>query len=55
MILSQDRRSTFTLTNDEGKRSTVIIEARYVPVPVKLEPRESINSLFRGLKNIDIL
>ncbi len=30
--------------NDEDKTSTVEIEAHYVPVPIKLEPRESINS-----------
>lgn len=36
--------------DDESNNSTVEIEARYVPVPVKLEPRESINStLFRLL------
>jgi hypothetical protein len=40
----QDRRSTFRLTDPDGNSSTVEIEARYVPVPVKLLARESINS-----------
>ena len=45
-VHTQDRRESFILTDvqDESKISTVEIEARYVPVPVKLEPRESINS-----------
>lgn len=30
--------------SDEKNTSTVTIETRYVPVPVKLEPRESVNS-----------
>lgn len=47
LIRIKDRRGSFILTdvNDESKFSTVEIEARYVPVPVKLEPRESINSM----------
>jgi len=41
----QDGRSKFDLEDVDGRTSaTVEIEARYVPVPVKLEPRESINS-----------
>ena len=37
--------ATFTLlSEDYRKTSTVEIEARYVPVNIKLEPRESINS-----------
>jgi Ca2+-dependent lipid-binding protein len=45
-VHAQDHRESFTLTDveDESNISTVEIEARYVPVPVKLEPRESINS-----------
>jgi len=44
-MLGQDGPTKFTLEDDEGRyTSTVEIEARYVPVPVKLEPRESINS-----------
>jgi hypothetical protein len=35
------------LTNNEGgSDSTVVIEARYIPVPVILEPRETVNSKF---------
>ena len=45
-MVVQDGPTPFTLVNqdDEDKRSTVIIEARYLPVPLKLEPRESVNS-----------
>lgn len=34
---------TITLTQDDDE-STVMVEARYIPVPIKLEPRESLNS-----------
>lgn len=38
--------TTYTLTDIDGRRqSTVEIEARYVPVDIKLEPRESINNM----------
>ena len=30
--------------DDDGRTSVVEIEARYVPVPITLEPRESVNS-----------
>lgn len=37
----------FTLNNSEGEKdSSVVIEARYIPVPVVLEPRETVNSKF---------
>ncbi|KAG5220503.1 transmembrane protein [Salix suchowensis] len=37
----------FTLADESGRNtSTVEVEARYVPVPVKLDPRESINSAY---------
>ncbi|OJA07635.1 hypothetical protein AZE42_01107 [Rhizopogon vesiculosus] len=48
-----DRRSTFTLRDPDGNSSTVEIEARYVPVPVKLLPRESINN--QGMLRVDLL
>ncbi|KIJ68717.1 hypothetical protein HYDPIDRAFT_81596 [Hydnomerulius pinastri MD-312] len=50
-----ERRSSFNLMHPdgEGRVSTVEIEARYVPVPVKLEPRESINN--QGILRIDLL
>ncbi|KAF9229629.1 tricalbin [Gyrodon lividus] len=50
-----DRRSSFMLTDvdDESKTSTVEIEARYVPAPVQLEPRESVNN--QGVLRIDLL
>ena len=34
---------------DGRKESTVEIEARYIPVDITLEPRESINSEFDSL------
>lgn len=33
-----------TLTHDDDE-STVMVEARYIPVPIKLEPRETVNSM----------
>ena len=30
--------------DDNDHTSDVVIEARYVPVPVELEPRETVNS-----------
>ncbi|KAH9949508.1 tricalbin [Amylocystis lapponica] len=47
--------STFTLihSEDEDKKSIVEIEARFVPVPIKLEPRESINN--QGTLRVDLL
>ncbi|KAJ8084377.1 Tricalbin-2 [Marasmius tenuissimus] len=38
---------------DEKNTSTVTIETRYVPVPVKLEPRESVNN--QGLLHVTLL
>ncbi|KAF8905450.1 C2 domain-containing protein [Gymnopilus junonius] len=36
---------TYALVDDQGRtNSTVMVEARYIPVPVKLEPRESVNN-----------
>ncbi|KAG2350711.1 tricalbin [Suillus weaverae] len=48
-----DRRSTFTLTHADGHSSTVEIETRYVPVPVKLLARESINN--QGILRVYLL
>ncbi|KAH8086661.1 tricalbin [Cristinia sonorae] len=47
--------ATFTLqdVDDEDKSSTVVIECRYMPVPVTLEPRESINNM--GLLNVTLM
>ncbi|KAJ6604267.1 C2 domain-containing protein [Mycena vulgaris] len=39
--------------NEERASSTVTIESRYVPVPVTLEPRESINN--QGTLQVDLL
>ncbi|KAK0208431.1 C2 domain-containing protein [Desarmillaria ectypa] len=45
---------TFTLRDESGKDiSLVTVEARYVPVPVKLEPRESINN--QGVLRVDLI
>jgi len=41
----QDGTVKRTLRDSDGKSiGTVELEARYMPVPLKLEPRESINS-----------
>ncbi|KAJ7139747.1 C2 domain-containing protein [Mycena epipterygia] len=43
----------FTLQDEDRGSSTVMIESRYVPVPVTLEPRESINN--QGTLRVDLL
>ena len=45
-MIAQDGPTEFTLVHpdDEEKRSVVTIEAKYLPVPIKLDPRESVNS-----------
>lgn len=48
-----DCRSSFTLTDADGRPSTVELETRYVPVPVKLLARESINN--QGTFRVDLL
>ncbi|RPD58353.1 tricalbin [Lentinus tigrinus ALCF2SS1-6] len=50
-----DGPQEFTLVDpdDEDKKSTVKIEARYLPVPIKLEARESVNN--QGLLRVDLL
>lgn len=41
----QDKPANFTLTDSNGgNRSTVRICCKYIPVPMELDPRESINS-----------
>ena len=43
----QNGPHTYVLNSNEGgSDSTVVIEARYIPVPVVLEPRETVNSKF---------
>lgn len=44
--LVQDGPAEYRLVDpdDEDKVSTVKLETRYLPVPIKLEPRESVNS-----------
>ena len=43
----QNGPHTYMLNNNEGEMdSTVVVEARYIPVPVILEPRETVNSKF---------
>ncbi|CAA7258740.1 unnamed protein product [Cyclocybe aegerita] len=47
---------TYTLTEQdepEKAKATVVIEARYIPVPVKLEARESVNN--QGILRVDLL
>lgn len=53
-LLFQDGPSQFTLLHkdDEEKKSIVSLEARYVPVPITLEARESINSASPALTSV---
>ncbi|KAG5648236.1 hypothetical protein DXG03_006194 [Asterophora parasitica] len=45
---------TFTLVDEDDRNSsTVNIEARYIPVPVALEPRETINN--QGILRVDLI
>ncbi|KAG9104760.1 hypothetical protein FRC06_011242 [Ceratobasidium sp. 370] len=45
---------TYTLTDQDGKnKSTVKIQAKYVPVEIKLDPRESINNM--GILRVELL
>ncbi|KAF9026598.1 C2 domain-containing protein [Rhodocollybia butyracea] len=49
-----DSAQTYTLhDSDGGSTSTVTIEARYIPVPVVLEARESINN--QGMLTVTLL
>ena len=45
----QDGPTEYTLVDpdDEDRKSTVVLETRYLPVPIKLEARESVNSTCR--------
>ena len=44
----------YTLTDNNGRESsTIMIEARYIPVPVVLEPRESVSN--QGTLRVDLL
>ncbi|KAI0336165.1 tricalbin [Cubamyces sp. BRFM 1775] len=50
-----DGPTEYTLVDpdDEDKKSTVVLETRYLPVPIKLEARESVNN--QGLVRVDLL
>jgi len=49
-----DGPTTRTLTDEDGKiMGTIQLEARFVPVPVKLEPRESVNN--QGLLRVKLI
>lgn len=42
-----DGPTEFTLANVDGEyQSTVVIAAKFVPVPIKLTPKESVNSMW---------
>jgi len=43
----------FTLTDKRGKTSTVLVEARYIPVPITLEPRESVSN--QGTLRVELI
>ncbi|QRV76177.1 C2 domain-containing protein [Ceratobasidium sp. AG-Ba] len=46
--------TTFTLVDQDGRnRSTIKIQAKYVPVEIKLDPRESINNM--GVLRVELL
>lgn len=49
----QNKESEFALTNERGQSSTVKLISKYVPVPVTLEPRESINNM--GSLRVDVI
>ena len=50
----QDKPADFMLTNENGgNRSTVTISAKYVPVPIQLEMRETVNNT--GVLRVDLL
>ena len=53
----QDGPTSFELlhSGDEDKKSVVQLEARYLPVPVQLEPRESVNSTWSGYEAGNLL
>lgn len=43
---SQDQPASFTLTDEFGGNvNTVTIACKYIPVDIKIEPRESVNSV----------
>ncbi|KAF5354770.1 hypothetical protein D9756_005742 [Leucocoprinus leucothites] len=45
---------TITLTRDQDHRtSTILVEARYIPVPIKLEERETVSNM--GILRVDLL
>ncbi|KEI37230.1 uncharacterized protein L969DRAFT_53729 [Mixia osmundae IAM 14324] len=49
-----DKPHDFVLTGPNGAfRSTVTIQARYVPVAIQIEPRESVNNC--GVLRVDVL
>ncbi|KAH9836496.1 C2 domain-containing protein [Rhodofomes roseus] len=52
---AMDGPTSFELlhSGDEDKKSVVQLEARYLPVPVKLEPRESVNN--QGMLRVDLI
>ncbi|KAI0757330.1 tricalbin [Daedaleopsis nitida] len=52
---TMDGPSEFTLMDpdDEDKKSFVTLETRYLPVPIKLDPKESVNN--QGLVRVDLL
>ncbi|KAG9128333.1 hypothetical protein FRC07_000841 [Ceratobasidium sp. 392] len=46
--------ATYTLVDQDGRnKSTVKIQAKYVPVEIKLDPRESINNM--GILSVELL
>ncbi|TXT05904.1 hypothetical protein VHUM_03665 [Vanrija humicola] len=46
-------KAEFVLTGPDGSRSSVMLSARYLPVNIKLEPRESMND--QGLLKVTVV
>ncbi|KAG8919579.1 hypothetical protein FRC01_001220, partial [Tulasnella sp. 417] len=52
--LSLDTDAEFTLTREDGTSAgSVVISSKFVPVPIKLDPRESINNM--GVLRVDLV
>ncbi|KAL1412655.1 Tricalbin-2 [Vanrija albida] len=46
-------KAEFILTGPDGSRSSVMLSARYLPINIKLQPRESIND--QGLLKVTVI
>lgn len=53
LSMTLDKEATIPLAGSDGQRSSILISARYIPVDIKLEPRESI--LNQGLLQVSLV